>query len=300
MATKDLNKKDDADFAAGFNAEDKANTGPTDDEEFGLTDAANGGDADGGTATGGGGTAADGGGDASGAVAAGGTETGAAGPDPKELEAEAARLRDLDAALKAKAEELAAKEAAMSTSNTNEQQTSSGGGDGDDKAAGGGDGGDGGEDDDPEKALEEDFGPEFVSLLKRLFKKWAGKEFADGLGPLETKINDVIEHLQSERTASHFKAIAAAHADYEEIVSSPEFGTWKAQQSPDEQKRLERVIQSGTSDEIIAMLTSFKDSRQSSVDEDAIDQAEGVRSSGLSLPKAPPASDDFVAAWNSH
>jgi len=292
MAMQDQ-KKDADDFAAGFNADDQAKTGQTEDEAFGLADAQDGG----GTATGGDGTAAGAGGDANAAATTtSGTDAGAGTLDPKALEAEAARLRDLEAALKAKADELQAKEVAMSTSNTNEKETTT---------TADGDGGEGtgagtGDEDDPEKALEEDFGPEFVSLLKRLIKKCMGDEVQAGVNPLSAQINDVIEHLRSERTVAHFKAIAAAHDDYEDIVSSPEFGTWKGSQTPDEQKRLDRVMQSGTSDEIIAMLTAFKESRKSGVDDDAIDQAEGVRSSGLSLPKAPPASDDFAAAWNSH
>lgn len=294
MAMQDQ-KKDADDFAAGFNADDQAKTGQTEDEAFGLADAQSGGDA----ATGGDGTAAGAGGDANAAVTAtSGADAGAAAGalDPKALEAEAARLRDLETALNAKADELQAKEVAMSTSNTNEKETTTtASGDGANGAGAGT-----GDEDDPEKALEEDFGPEFVSLLKRLIKKCMGDEVQAGVSPLSAQINDVIEHLRSERTVAHFKAIAAAHDDYEDIVNSPEFGTWKGSQTPDEQKRLDRVMQSGTSDEIIAMLTAFKKSGKSGVDDDAIDQAEGVRSSGLSLPKAPPASDDFAAAWNSH
>ncbi|WP_166899201.1 hypothetical protein, partial [Massilia sp. CCM 8734] len=122
----------------------------------------------------------------------------------------------------------------------------------------------------------------------------------EGLGTLSSTVDEVIQHLQGERNANHFKAIAAAHEDFTDVVESPEFSAWKDGQEPAEQARLSQVIDAGSTQEIIDMLTDFKASKSSGVDDSEIDGAEGVRSSGLTLPKEPSGDDDFAAAWNEH
>lgn len=286
MATNDKQSQDDADFADQFNKEDAPQPASTGEEGFDMFDSDQ---PSGAAAAGDGATAAAGGADA-GAAPAGdaGAAAAPAGPAP---DAEAARLKDMEAKLNARAAELDAKEASMSTSNVNEEQAGNTGGD---------DAGANGDLADPAKALAEDFGQEFVDLLTRFITKICGEHVGTSMGGLSATVDEVIAHLQSERNANHFKAIAAAHGDFNDVVESPEFGAWKAAQPPEDQTRLQHVIDAGSAQEIIDMLTSFKASKGSDADESALDGAEGIRSSGLTLPSAPKDSEDYAAAWNQH
>lgn len=288
MATEQQNKDDDAAFAAEFAAETPAKPEPTDDEAFGLAEpdaAAAGADAAGaGTAEGA-------------TTDTGSADAGGAPPAPNEEET---RLKEWEARLAAKEAELTAKENAAATSSAERTETSTA-----DQGGGGEGEGDGGtttsdaDEGDAGKALAEDFGEEFVQLLTRFIKQICKTEVGAGIGSVSATVDEVIATLTAERQASHFNAINAAHADFLDIVDSPEFGDWKAGQEPDEQTRLQRVIDSGSAQEIIDMLTAFKGAKGSAgANESELDGAEGVRSSGLTLPKAPTAADDYESAWN--
>jgi hypothetical protein len=297
-ATKEKQDKEHAEFAAQFDAPEAQKSEPTEDEAFGLSDPAPTGGEGATTDTGAADAAADT--DAT-ASAPGAADSGAAdasaGAGDKEKE-----LADREAALSQREADLAAREAAIGTTNAGETQSD---GDGDENTGdGNGDENTGGNDDqggedDPGKLLADDFGPDFVHLLTRFIKKICETEVGNGIGSVSATVDAVISHLQSERQANHFKAIAAAHDDFQEIVESPAFSAWKESQSPEEQTHLQRVIDSGSAQEIIDMLTDFKKSRgTSSVDENALDDAEGVRSGGgLTLPKEPAAADDYAQAW---
>jgi hypothetical protein len=309
ITTEDQLKQDRADFADQFNAEDKPKTVQSDDEAFGLAGDADAGSGDGATAGG-----DEGQGDAATAGAAGEGATAAADTKPDEKAAALAdqekQLREREEQLAAREAELKAKEAALASATVGEQQTSTDpeakdgkGGEKDDDSAG----------DDVEKLLGDDFGPEFVSLLKRLINKTVGTSLRDGLDPLQTRVENLIQDLQTERHTNHFKAIAKAHADCNDIVESPAFQDWLNCHSGPEKAKLDRVIDSGSADEIIDMLTQFKDAQKAAAgvandasgtgDDSAsgndaeIDAAEGVRSTSLQLPKEPTGDDDYARAW---
>ncbi|MDQ1817243.1 hypothetical protein RBA41_28455 [Massilia sp. CCM 9210] len=275
--TQKQQTQDAADFAAEFDAADAEPTAQSEDEAFGLADEAGPGV----------GAGAEEPADASAAPPA-------ATPAAVQPSGDEARLKEWEAQLQAKEAELGAKEATLDTSSVGESQESEGATDPAADAVGAADS------DDPEKALADDFGPEFVDLIKRLIAKVCADKVGEGLGTLSSTVDEVIQHLQGERNANHFKAIAAAHEDFTDVVESPEFSAWKDGQEPAEQARLSQVIDAGSTQEIIDMLTDFKASKSSGVDDSEIDGAEGVRSSGLTLPKEPSGDDDFAAAWNEH
>ncbi|MCY0916255.1 hypothetical protein [Massilia antarctica] len=269
--TQKQQTQDAADFAAEFDAADAEPTAQSEDEAFGLADEAG-----------------------AGAGAGDPADAPAATPAAAQPSGDEARPKEWEAQLQAKEAELAAKEATLDTSSVGESQESEGA---TDPAA---DAVDAGDSDDPEKALADDFGPEFVDLIKRLIAKVCADKVGEGLGTLSSTVDEVIQHLQGERNANHFKAIAAAHEDFTDVVESSEFNAWKDAQEPAEQARLSQVIDAGGTQEIIDMLTDFKASKGGGVDDSEIDGAEGVRSSGLTLPKEPSGDDDFAAAWNEH
>lgn len=281
MATTDQKKQDDqAEFAAQFNAEDAPKKEPTEEEAFGEGQAAEPAP---------GAAAAPGAGAEAASAAAASAEPATAAPAPAPADPEQ-RLRSWEGRLKAREAELDAKEAALATTNVAEQQTG---------AAAAASADSGAAEDDPGKAIADDFGPEFLGQLTKLIEHICRKLVGDGIGSVSDTVQSVIDHLKRKETDNHFKSIQAAHADFMDIIESPEFAAWQAAQPPEKQADLQRVIESGSADEIIAMLTAFKQSKGAGdADDQALDAAEGVRSRGLTLPKEPSGADDFADAWN--
>lgn len=285
--TQQQKNKDAEDFAATFNGPEPEKKTQTEDEAFGITDET---------------TAADAPADVPAAASAEAAKADPAAAAPADTtSAQDQALKDRAAELDKRELELSQREAAMQTSNTNEMQTSitkNSDADGDnDKSTE--------PTEDPEKALAEDFGPEFVSLMTALIKKVVSGSVTDSINPLQSTIESIIEDLRAERNANHFKAIKAAHEDFMDVVEGDEFKAWVDSLPDAEKADMQRVIDAGSAEEIISMLTKFKGSKQAAsesgstgVSDDDIDAAEGVRSSGLRLPPAQNQSEDYAAAWN--
>jgi len=292
MATKTEQDNADAAFAEQFNSKDVEKQHQSDDDAFGL---GTGGDQDAGSAAPGTAVADDAA--AAGAVAA----PAAAAPAPEDAERTKA-LDDREAALAAREQELNGREAAMKTTNVNEEQTST--------VVGAGAAKDDAEDsgaNDPAAALAEDFGPEFVQLLKAFVLDVCKGHVTDQLGGLQGQVQSVIEDLQNQRNKEHFKAIEAAHEKFLDIIESQEFTAWLDSLPQDKQTDMRQVMEAGSSQDIIDMLTDFKSSKAAAggdaagsdtAAESALNDAEGVRSVGLRLPTAPKESEDYAAAWN--
>jgi hypothetical protein len=282
--------QDNADFAAQFNADDVTKPEQTEDEAFGLApDKADAPDAGG-----------------AGGDAAGGTDADAqaAAPGADKAAAEEQRLREWEDKLKQQQKELDARAAETQTTNADEKQTSTAPGG---NADGGGGDNEEAEAADPAKALAEDFGPEFVVLLEKFIEQVCKKHVGAGLSGVQETVQSVIEHLNNQGQQEHFKAIKTAHADFQEVIASPEFMSYKAAQAPAEQAEIDRVVASGSAQEIIDMLTKFKQSADAGdggandgADQHAMDAAEGVRSSGLRLPPKQAAGGSFEDSWNEH
>lgn len=290
MATKTEQDDADAAFAEQFNSKDVEKQHQSDDDAFGL---GAGGDQSAGAGAPGTAVADD-------AAAAGAvTAQAAAAPAPEDAERTKA-LDDREAALAAREQELNGREAAMKTTNVNEEQTSivagAGKEDAEDSRA-----------NDPAAALAEDFGPDFVQLLKAFILDVCKGHVTEQLGGLQGQVQSVIEDLQNQRNKEHFKAIEAAHEKFLDIIESQEFTAWLDSLPQDKQTDMRQVIEAGSSQDIIDMLTDFKSSKAAAsgsatgadaADENALNDAEGVRSVGLRLPTAPRESEDYAAAWN--
>jgi hypothetical protein len=317
QVTKDQVDAQAADYADEFGQPDKQRTEQSEDQAFGLDEPAAEAAADApadAAPVDAPAEAAEAGVDAAsdaphGEQPTGGAEEGgeaAAAPVDQEQ-----RLKSWEGRLKARQAELDAREAAMGTTNVDAEETSEpadAAGDAPAELDAGADanaGEDAGVDADPASVLAEDFGQDFVAQITKLIKSIT----QESVGGVSATVDQVIQDLQNERLQNHFSAIAGTHGDFMEVVESPEFEAWKAAQ-PD-QERLQAVIASGSARQIIDMLTSFKAGKQEPASaeaeaapeadpfhEDALDAAEGVRSSGLTLPTEPTASDDFAKAWN--
>jgi len=284
MATTTQKQEEEAaEFAQQFDAAEVPKTEPSEDEVFGLTEPAGEPAAE---------AAAEPAGEPAGEPAADPAPEPAA--EPVESDAEKA-LKEREAAIAAREAELDAREAAMATSSVERTETVDGAPVTPAPAEEPGDLGGGR---DYGKELAEDFGEDFVALLTGFIEQIAAKKVGEGLGGVSATVDEVIDHLRNVNQQNHFKAIAAAHEDFMEVVESPDFNAWKASQSPEEQADIQRVVDAGSAEEIIGLLTKFKQSKAGGVDDDALADAEGVRSGSISLPKAPTASDDYARAWN--
>lgn len=150
-----------------------------------------------------------------------------------------------------------------------------------------------------------DFGPEFFDDFKVVIEHMVGQALANhqetAFNPLVQVVNEAIDQVEKALQAQHFSAIARAHANFAEIVDSPEFGEWMAGLPEAEKADVGRITESGSAEEVISVLDAYKKSLEQSAGADEFDEAiagaEGVRSSGLTLPDEPPASEDYAEAW---
>lgn len=318
--TNESNQKDAEDFAAGFQ-DDKQPAVQSEDEAFGLSpDEAPSGDTPTGTAPS---EAVVVGGDkgAEGSPAEEASETpaeeaaepadGPAAAAPAaaapalDVEKETQRLKSWEGRLKAQQAALdAGKNGGASDETPAEEAAESPTQEAQELVAGAVEG-----DDADMKALSDDFGPEFVKMITAIVTKVAAKSATDvatkHTAPYRQDIDEVIAELKNEKQRNHYEKIADSHPDFMDIANSPDFKSWIDGQDPTKKAETERIANAGNAKEIIGMLTQYKTSLPADAPgaddmSDALDNAEGVRSTGMKLPEAPAKKDDFAAAWNEH
>lgn len=162
------------------------------------------------------------------------------------------------------------------------------------------------------RQLSEDFGEDFVRMIEVITaakaSEIAGRGGDDRVARLEGDLTQVIDHIRNRETRDHFRAIADAHPDFDEVGKSDEFQAYIAGLPEGEREQAQRTADGGPAADVIALLDSYKAARApvqeapapavDEVDEGALDEAEGVRSrGGMSLPREPAASDDYEGAW---
>jgi hypothetical protein len=165
----------------------------------------------------------------------------------------------------------------------------------------------------PEQAmaqLSEDFGNEFIGMIKVLAKAFAKEE----VEPVAKKADELDTKFNSTAERAHFTAIAARHPDFRDVAQSPDFKAFLDGLPDDVRADAQNVAQGGTAEEVIDLLDVFKETAGkkqapaaaaqpsqedtgAAVDED-LQSMEGVRSGGVRLPEKPAAPrDDFEGAW---
>lgn len=158
------------------------------------------------------------------------------------------------------------------------------------------------------KQLAEDFGEDFVKMIEAVAtakaREAGEKVIGEKVGELSKTVDQIIDNLVDDKSRAHFKAIADKHPDFNDVGQSPEFRSYIEGLPEAERAQAQQVVSGGSSDEVIKLLDSFKASTRSAPSQgdtqsdEAMDAAEGVRSSGLVLPEAPePATDDYAGAW---
>lgn len=164
------------------------------------------------------------------------------------------------------------------------------------------------------KQLAEDFGDDFVKMIEAIAvskAREAGSSVAEQrFGEVNKTVEEIINDIVDTKAKAHFEKIAEAHPDFNEIANSEEFAKWIESMPQAEQAEAKRVATSGSAKEIIALLNNYKKgqepdaSAEQEVDlaqSDAMDAAEGVRSTGMRLPQQPNAAeDDYLGAWDKY
>ncbi len=139
------------------------------------------------------------------------------------------------------------------------------------------------------KALSADFGPEFAAMLSAIIDA----KVAKASDTVSKSVNEIIEDIVDTKARTHFETIADRHPDFMDIANSEEFKAYCA-----EKPECASVVDSGTARQINKMLDDYKATKETSQDDTSMDDAEGVRSSGMRLPDQPAASSDYSAAWD--
>lgn len=160
------------------------------------------------------------------------------------------------------------------------------------------------------KMLADDFGEDFVKMIEVIAtakaKEAGGAAAAEKVSEIGKTVDEIINDIVDTKTRTHFERIAEKHPDFAEINDSPAFQAWAAE-DPERQ----RIAQSGSAKEIVGMLDEYKASAGSQPEPEvevpaagadpevtaAMDDAEGVRSSGMRLPEQPTPSG-YEDAWD--
>lgn len=157
--------------------------------------------------------------------------------------------------------------------------------------------------------LSEDFGPEFVDLIRVVAAHEAGSAGASAaeqaIGGVRHEVEEAISAINEAFASQHFESIKEAHEDFLEVVAMPEFQAWVDAMPPEDQSSTKQVIAGGTARQVIAMLKKFKSESDmggsGGMDETELDAATGTRSTGggMSVPGGarPAAQDDYANAW---
>lgn len=169
------------------------------------------------------------------------------------------------------------------------------------------------------KQLAEDFGDEFVRMIEAIATAKAREAgtaaVEEKVGQLKGTVDEIIADISDTKARSHFETIADAHPDFQEIGDSEEFKTFIESLADDKKAQALDTIAGGSAKQVVKLLGEFKaantrggdaapdltEAKASIVDEateDAMDAAEGVRSSGMKLPDEPSKAEDYEAAWN--
>lgn len=152
------------------------------------------------------------------------------------------------------------------------------------------------------RELADNFGEEFVSMIEMIASSVAertGSKLVDEkIARVSQDVNDVIGHIADAETRKHFETIASAVPDFQDIAASEDFVNFTKSDPKKDQ-----TAQGGSAQEVIALLKEFKAQRQGAAEptakqeDPAMDAAEGIRSSGMVLPKEPVMADDYASAW---
>jgi len=149
--------------------------------------------------------------------------------------------------------------------------------------------------------------PEMEKPVAALARKIAAEQVKAIEDKYDTELASLKKATAMSATEQHFAKIAAAHPDYEQVGKSAEFNAWIEGQPSYIRGSIENIVQQGSADEIIEVLSNYKSStglnKERKLKEDANKKADSIMAV-RSLPGGPvqkqrqPDSSDFDSAWN--
>ena len=163
--------------------------------------------------------------------------------------------------------------------------------------------------------LSDDFGETFTKMITKIVES----KIAERQKEVASSLDEVINAISNRDAREHFEYIADRHDDFMDIPQKPEFVAFIDQMPEQDRADSQRVIEQGTAREICKLLDAFKASeakgrelvnakaaqeaqaaqpKRDEIDEEAVEAAAGVRSTGMRLPTQPSATNDYEAAWN--
>lgn len=163
--------------------------------------------------------------------------------------------------------------------------------------------------------LSQEFGEEFVTMLKAISTATANEVSGKAVAAVRGDVDEIVSHISNKAQKDHFREIASAYPDFNDISNDPAFKEFVGAGGADAQ----RVAANGSAEEVIALIKSFKASSAPAPEAtpaaepakteptpspagqegpEGADAALGVRSGGLRLPAEPVSNNDFEGAWN--
>ena len=155
------------------------------------------------------------------------------------------------------------------------------------------------------KTLSNDFGDDFTKMLGVLIEakasEIAGKTADERVSKVSQQMDGLVGELVDDKARAHFESISDAHPDFMDVAGSPEFKEFVAAMDETQRAAAEQTIATGSARSINKLLSAYKSAgaKPEPMDDESMDAAEGVRSSGgLKIPNKPEASEDYEAAWS--
>ena len=141
--------------------------------------------------------------------------------------------------------------------------------------------------DDALKMLANDFGEDFAKMLSTVIDA----KVAQASSSMGQSVDEIISDIVDTKARNHFEAIAERHPDFMDVSASPDFTAYVDAMPEEGKAEAMRVIEGGTAREICKMLDVFKAATAQPAgataadagNDDDMDAAEGVRSTGMRL-----------------
>lgn len=158
--------------------------------------------------------------------------------------------------------------------------------------------------------LKEDFGEDFakmiVSIIESKSSEVADRVSGEKVSAVSKNVDDLIANIKDSASREHFEMIADAHPDFNDIPGSPMMASYMESLSPEDRAKCEQVVEKGSARQVIKLIDDIKkfdemdkSGKSEEPNSQAMDDAEGVRSTGMKLPEKPQISDEYESAWDS-
>lgn len=125
--------------------------------------------------------------------------------------------------------------------------------------------------------MGEDFGAEFVDMLKAIIGHCASEEAGKVGGATGGRLDQLIGDIQEGFRSLHGDTLRALRSNVDDVAASPEFAAYIEGLPEPDRSTAQSVIGAGRLPEVVKLIDAFEDSRKAT-DEGDDDDWEGVKS----------------------